>query len=745
MNYIKNSKKLWGLVLYFPIAFFIASCSTSKKDLNSEFLEKWKSMAENSQGNSPTARPKLVSVPKEKDVEDESLLQRLPTKKMNLKLRKADVKSTLMSMARSVDLNMMVKDGVKGEITVDLNDIPWDRAFKAILRAQGLTYFWEGDILQIMSIEDVNLDMQVATAVQSRNAQEMIKKRVEPLVTVMVTIDYADPAKLTQNLAGVFTKDEKGIARGSVRVDEHSNSLIVQAIREDLDKVLSLIRQIDKPAPQVQIKANIVETTKATARSLGVQWGGALGGNPKLNAGGNVDADGNIVPYSSTGATGQGFMSNFPLTDVFDKAGASGSLGLLYGFSDSSMLDVQLQALQDENLLNILSSPSLTTLDNQTSFTETGEKIPYVSTASAGGAVTQMVQFVDAVLRLEITPHVIDGESLKMKILVKKDEVDPTRDVQGNPYIIKKQTQTTLIVNEGQTIVISGLTKQTNTAAKSGIPILQDIPVVKWLFSRDSKGDIMQEILIFITPKILPPHVRVEVQHEVAAKTAAHEKREDLIIEGVGAESAGIKERDKSKAHDVSLPPSVQGEPKDLTIRGAGTESASNEGQDKALVQGESSRSSAREELKSLIIEGEGGGYAAYKEQEESVKPIELKPVELKPVEQIPSERTLVEQVPSEPKPAERKELKELKEMLLPDEGAESAGNKGQGEALVLDESLRSSAQEEQKNLTIESEGGGVTVNKEQEEPTKPSVMKKLKAMLLQDKGTESADNKEQD
>ena len=183
---------------------------------------------------------------------------------------------------------------------------------------------------------------------------------------------------------------------------------------------------------------------------------------------------------------------------------ASGSLGLIIGTLGGNLLEMQLQALQADNKLNILSSPSITTLDNQKAFTENGDRVPFVTNTMSGGTITQTTQFEDVVLRLEITPHVIDGKNLKMTILVKKDEVDLTRKSSlGDPYIVKKQTQTTLIVNDGETIVISGLTKQLKTETETGWPWLKDIPGLGWLFKTESKSDSMEEVLIFITPHIL--------------------------------------------------------------------------------------------------------------------------------------------------------------------------------------------------------------------------------------------------
>jgi type IV pilus assembly protein PilQ len=268
-----------------------------------------------------------------------------------------------------------------------------------------------------------------------------------------------------------------------------------------MTRILPIIQKLDKPTPQILIKANIVETTKGVARDLGIMWGGY---NKGSNISGNDDlivTGGGISPSGSLGAKGLGV--NFPAGNVSGAVG--GSLGLLFGKVGGNLLEVQLQALQNDNKLNILSSPSITTLDNQKAYTENGERVPFVTlSSSAGSAPTQTTTFQDVVLRLEITPHVIDGKNLKMTILVKKDEVDTTRkDSLGDPYIIKKQTETVLIVQDGETIVISGLTKQTKSASGSGVPWLKDIPVFGWVFKSDSKSDQMEEVLIFITPHIL--------------------------------------------------------------------------------------------------------------------------------------------------------------------------------------------------------------------------------------------------
>jgi len=492
----------------------------------------WEQLAEKSKGYSPSPRKKEISISdyrKQLDTEKAQKDERaLPTQKISLKMRNADIKSILRALARSVNVNLLLRDEVKGVTTVDFTGVPWNQAFVNLLNAYGLTYAWEGDVLRVMSSDDLESAVKTETLKGKMKAQELATKYSEPFSTVVIPIDYADPKSLSANLQEFLSKDSgaagaaggaaKG-TRGSIKVDEHSNSLIIQAPRDDIERIVALIEKIDKPTPQILIRANIVETTKDVARNLGIQWGGILktrmnqdtvwitpGGTASAGSTTSSVYSGSYSPTSgATGISGQGYGLNFPVgADKIQSAGGVGAIGLMVGKLGGNILDLQLQALQTDGKANIISSPSLTTLDNQKAFTESGTKVPYVATQTTSGATTQTVNFVDAVLRLEITPHVIDGKNLKMAIMLKKDDVDTTRSVQGNPFIVKKQTETTLIVEDGETIVISGLSSQNITNHVKGVPGLKDIPGLGWLFKGESKGETTDEVLIFITPYILP-------------------------------------------------------------------------------------------------------------------------------------------------------------------------------------------------------------------------------------------------
>ncbi|HLA27631.1 MAG TPA: type IV pilus secretin PilQ [Syntrophales bacterium] len=434
--------------------------------------------------------------------------------KISLDFQDADIKSVLRLLSELADVNIVWGNDVTGKVSIQMKAVPWDQALDTVLSITGLSKKQSGKVITVMTLEKIKkdeADRQAAFEAQRKVAAEQSK------FLRVVDINYNDPNKVKTNIMDVMGKD-----KGSVNVDEHSNSLIIQTTTaEEMKNLEKVIERVDKPIPQILIKANIVQTSKTTARNLGVQWGGMWGkeiGSQGLyvtpgGVGGSAAAPGSAFSgsYKPTsgvaGISGQGYGVNFPASM---SGTASASLGLMFGTIGENILELQLSALQTDGKVNILSSPSLTTLDNQKAYTESGKRVPYSTSETSGGTITKSVKFVDAVLRLEITPHVIDGKNLKMKILVSKDEIGPY--VAENPVIFKKQTETSLIVQDGETIVISGLTEQKNDNNSSGVPWLKDIPVLGWLFKGDSKGESMDETLIFITPTILKPKTLAGIQ-----------------------------------------------------------------------------------------------------------------------------------------------------------------------------------------------------------------------------------------
>jgi type IV pilus assembly protein PilQ len=461
------------------------------------FFEEWKARAEESKGYSPGKPPEVDQKPVEitekiaPKLEEKAKEKPLPNRNISLKMTDIEVAVLLRALSRAADQNIIVSEKVTGKININISRAPWDQVFLGILRTHGLSYDWEGDIIRIMTADDMEEDLK-------RQARKRDLKIAEPPITRIVPVKFSEAELLKANLENFLTLDNNDNPIGSILVDKHTNSLIVQAIRSDLETILMIVKQLDKPTPQVLIEAHIVEANKDVARELGVQWGGLakFGGDFYATGANNQALEGGINDPVNPNAD---FALSLPADPL--RGLSPFTLGLIYQRMGDVLLDVQLSALQEQGKLNILSSPSITTLDNQTAFIESGRDIPFQTVED--GEVN--IEYKKAVLRLDVTPHVIDDKTLKMYINVNKDEADFVNEVQGQPTILTKKAETNVIQFDGQTIVIGGLNKETTSDGRTGVPFFEDIPGLGYLFKKKSSSSDLEELLIFITPHILQP------------------------------------------------------------------------------------------------------------------------------------------------------------------------------------------------------------------------------------------------
>jgi len=429
----------------------------------------------------------------------------LPTHPITLKFYQVDAPIIIRSLARAANINVLISDKVKGKLTINIDNTPWDQAFNAVLKTLGLKYTWVGNIIRVMTLEEMEHDLKIRQIDTKKREQMLIEERTGPLITEIIPVKFADPKKLKDNLTNLLTKDKQGKPRGSIIYDEYTNSLVIEAIRADMEKIIPMIKKLDRPTPQILIEANIVEANRETAKELGVQWGGLY-----HNVGGDINYW--ITPGASTGNISDrplgealdpttGIAANFPISkDISNPSESWFTIGYLSQRMGRYILNFQLQALQREGKLNILSSPSITTLDNHMALIESGAEVPF-QTVSAEGNIE--IEWKKAVLKLEVTPHVIDKEYIKLKIVTYKDELDFSNPVNNNPTIITKKAETNIILKDGQTAVIGGLSKETRTHSESGIPGLKDLPLLGSIFKSIGKSKTMEDILIFITPHII--------------------------------------------------------------------------------------------------------------------------------------------------------------------------------------------------------------------------------------------------
>jgi len=508
MTALKKYRTIIVSTMLIMLTCICLCCTNKKMKVTNPSFEKWRTTAQESKGYIPAQRkrhrkkmlPATASTESKPNQDSDS--SRLSKKRITLKMHQANIDVLLRALARAIGQNIMISENVKGKISINVAKIPWDQVFMGIIKTHGLFYQLDGEMIRILTIEDFNKDFKRLQVESNIKTKQREMEMNAPLITRVVDIDFSNAGELKSNLEKFITKKSDGKPMGSIMVDEHTNSLIIHAMASDIEEILDLVEVLDRPTPQVLIEAHIVEATSETARELGVQWGGLYKGDnggwvyPGANSSGVV---GNKLNSSGIDPT-SGWAVNFP-ANLDAKMGMT--LGLVAETIGESLLAVQLSALQKEGKLNILSSPSITTLDNQTATIEAGDEVPYQTVED--GEVK--VEYKKAVLLLKVTPHVIEDDALKLKIITNKDELDFSRTVGGNPTVVTKKAETNVIVFDGQTTVIGGLNKETENDSESGVPLLKDIPILGYLFKGEEQSRTMQDLLIFITPHILKEKV----------------------------------------------------------------------------------------------------------------------------------------------------------------------------------------------------------------------------------------------
>jgi type IV pilus assembly protein PilQ len=412
---------------------------------------------------------------------------------ISLDFQGADLRAVLRTFSEISGLNIVIDPAVQGTVDVALRDVPWDQALDIILRANKLGYFIDGTIVRIAP-----LTVLAEEESQRRKLGEE-QALAGQLATIPVTLSYAK----AEELQALITKSALS-QRGTVQVDPRTNTLIITDLADRLTAAQTLVTTLDKPQPQVEIEARIVQTNKDYARALGVQWGfggrvdPALGNTTNLafpnngNLGGRVGGTQGPV----TGAT-----QNPQATAVnLGVAAPSSAVGLALGSVNGAFnLDVALSALERSGNGRLLSSPRVTTQNNIAAEMKQGVQIPIQTVANN----TVTVTFKDAALSLRVTPQITNANTVIMQIALENASPDFSRQVGGIPPINTQAATTQVLVTDGQTTVIGGIFTSQEQTSNDRTPGLSKIPLLGWLFKRDTINDQSTELLIFITPRIV--------------------------------------------------------------------------------------------------------------------------------------------------------------------------------------------------------------------------------------------------
>jgi type IV pilus assembly protein PilQ len=406
-----------------------------------------------------------------------------------LDFQDADINDILRLIAEVGKVNIIAGGDVQGKITTRMTDVPWDQALDVILKINGLAQERSGNIIRVAPLEKFTNERQ------ERLKAQITEVQAEPLVTRIVPANFAAAKDLRPNLEKLLSR------RGTIIIDARTNTMIITDTQASLDAVLALIEKLDRPTPQVMIEARIVESSRDFTRELGIQLGLAYSQITDRTFPNRIDVRGGIPATGNTGGltpprAPANFLLDLPAAVALGNGGAIGfSLARIGG----AILDAQLSALERSGRGKIISSPKIATLDNTEAQIQSGRKIP-VATVSAEGTKTE---FVDASITLKVTPHVTPNEFIGMKITATKNEADFTQQVNGIPTITTREANTDMLVKDGDTVVIGGLYRRTIQSNRSGVPGLSNIPVIGWLFRKERQQDDSDELLIFLTPRII--------------------------------------------------------------------------------------------------------------------------------------------------------------------------------------------------------------------------------------------------
>jgi len=407
--------------------------------------------------------------------------------KIALNFYQTDIKNVFRILMDVSKKNFAIDKDVSGSVTLTFDKpVPWDQVLDLVLRMNMLGRVYEGDIVRIATQKTLEQEAtQKQTELATNQKATAQKIAAEPLLTEYISVNYAD--------AGADVKPHIVLTegRGSITVDTRNNQIIITDVAEKIKQAKKTAKQIDKVTPQVIIEARIVEANTTFQRDLGVDWTLTHGPFP-----GSSSALGGDLAYNAA--------MNLP------PASYVGTLGITFSrlFGSQMVLDAKLQAMEKQNKVKLVSAPTIRTLNNKTATIKQGYEYPFQTVVD--GEVN--IDFKPIELTLEVTPLVTPDDRISIKVSVKKNDVYE-QTAQG-PALSTNSADTELLINDGETIVIGGIVKSTNTVTEQGFPVLSKIPILGWLFKTELKSETKNELLIFITTRI----VRLEQKDAIKVK-----------------------------------------------------------------------------------------------------------------------------------------------------------------------------------------------------------------------------------
>jgi type IV pilus assembly protein PilQ len=415
---------------------------------------------------------------------------------ISVNLKDVDLKDFFRLVHEISGLNVVLDPNVHGTLTIVLDDVPWDQALDIVLKNNGLSRQLEGNVLRIATVETLKREAD------AKRAQIESEQLAVDRITVTRFLSYAHSKDLVNTVKQFLSQ------RGSVISDDRTNALIIEDIPTSIPPVDRLLQQLDRKTQEVEIEARVVAATRSFARDLGTQFGFGFGNRATAIGGASsvgtspVGVFGLSPLYTvvGTAAPSGTTLSQIPLFSDLQAQGPTSGLTFL-NYSTHVQIDAILTAAESRGLLKILSRPRVVTQNNIQALVKQGVRVPIVTQAQLGGPPT--VTYVDAFLRLTVTPQITSENTIFLNVDVENTTPDFGRQVNGNPTLITQQATTQVLVTDGGTVVIGGVIQTQNNLTVQQVPLLGNIPVLGNLFKRQAVSTSNQELIFFITPRII--------------------------------------------------------------------------------------------------------------------------------------------------------------------------------------------------------------------------------------------------
>jgi len=422
--------------------------------------------------------------------------------RLSLNFQDIEVRSVLQLLADFTGLNMVVSDTVTGNVTLRLKNVPWDQAMDIILRTKGLSMRQTENVVLIAPTQEITS--------WEKNELEAKKeiRDLAPLRSELIQINYAkaeDMASLLKQEGNQLLTPE----RGNVTVDVRTNSLLIQDTGEKLEEIRDLLAKLDIPVRQVMIESRIVSASDDFMKDIGVRFGMTQDKNQEIGASRFGTVTGSLPGLDWSGAPASvqpRLVDNGDLLVDLLPAASFGGIDFVIGNIGAHILSLELEAMQQEEKGEIISNPRVVTSDKNTAIIKEGVEIAYQSAADGGGTDTE---FKEAVLKLEVTPQITPDDRVLMELSISKDAATLVAG-SAEPAISKQEVETTVLVDNGETVVLGGVFERTKTQAEGKVPLFGDLPYVGFLFKQTRTVDENRELLIFVTPKIIRESMKLQ-------------------------------------------------------------------------------------------------------------------------------------------------------------------------------------------------------------------------------------------